>query len=74
MKTRNFVMRLASRIPGIPSDLFDWWTDAREIAIQARDQRLEDEARITTNPQDMARWITTPHGRRKRPRTKGGRG
>lgn len=70
MNIRDVLMRMASQIPGIPSDLFDWWVDAREIATTAHVQRVEDEARIKTHPQDMSRWITTPQGRRKRPRVK----
>ncbi len=71
MNIRDVLMRIASQIPGIPSDLFDWWVDARQIAATANIQRVEDEARITTHPQDMARWITKPQGRRKRPGAKG---
>ncbi len=71
MNARDLVMRVASHIPGIPSDLFDWWTHSRQIATNARDQRIEDEARITTDPHDMARWIQEPVGRRPRPQMKG---
>lgn len=73
MSIRDVIMRIASQVPGVPSDLFDWWVDAREIATTAHVQRMEDEAKITTHPQDMTRWITPPNGRRKRPRSRGDR-
>lgn len=72
MKARNLLMRIAARLPGIPSDLFEWWTEARVIASEAQRQRIEDEARIHTDPRDMSRWITTPSGRRRRPHWNGG--
>lgn len=71
MIVRDLLMRWASRIPGIPSDMFDWWKDTQTIATEAQRQRIEDEAGMT-NPQDMSRWITTPNGRRKRPHWNGG--
>ena len=61
------LLRLASRIPGVASDLADWYEEAGRVADEARRQRLEDEARDERDKQDMARWLREPDRRRPRP-------
>lgn len=66
---KRLILRALSRVHLFDLDFFD---EMVEDAKTARQRRIEDEARITTDPRDMARWITTPQGRRTRPYQKGG--
>lgn len=61
------LMRLAAKVPGVPGDIAGWYDEMRIISAEAARQRAEDEARITTDPQDMALWIHEPKGRRPKP-------
>ena len=68
MKARDLLVRAVSWLPGVTSDLVELYETARDDAELARLQRIEDEARITTDPHDMSRWVREPEGRRERPR------
>lgn len=65
------LVRLASRVPGIPGELADWYDEMHEIAEQARRQRIEDEGRDERDKHDMARWLREPDQRRPAPRNGG---
>lgn len=43
----------------------DWLAEAREIAEDARRQRLEDERNAASDPHDMARWFKEPRDYRR---------
>lgn len=62
------VLHLVSRLPGLPSDLGDWYEEMHEIAEAAQRQRIEDEARDARDKADMARWLREPDQRRPAPR------
>ena len=62
------LLRLAARVPGVAGDISDWYDEMRAIAATAAVQRAEDEARITTDPQDMGRWLKEPEQRRPAPK------
>jgi Sec-independent protein translocase protein TatA len=64
------LLRAVSRLPGIASDLADWYTEMRQIAEHARRQRIEDEGRDPRDRHDLARWVREPD--RRRPRPQGG--
>jgi hypothetical protein len=68
------VVRLVSRVPGVASDLADWYDEMHRIAEDAQRQRIEDEARDVRDKQDMARWLREPDRRRPAPHRERGRG
>lgn len=65
------IVQLVSHLPGLPADLADWYDEMRDIAEQARQQRIEDEGRDPRDRHDMARWLQEPD--RRRPKPEGGR-
>ena len=66
----HWLIRVVSRLPGIPSDLADWYDEMHDVAEAARRQRIEDEARDERDMRDMARWLREPDRRRPAPRRK----
>jgi Sec-independent protein translocase protein TatA len=66
--TARTLIRLASRLPGVASDLADWYEEAQRIAEEARRQRIEDESRDERDRHDMARWLREPDRRRPAPK------
>lgn len=64
----HWLIRLASRLPGIPAELADWYDEMREVSEAARRQRIEDESKDERDKHDMARWLQEPDRRRPRPK------
>lgn len=58
---------LAARLPGVASDLAEWYDEMRDISHAAALQRAEDEANDPCDKQDMTRWLKEPDRRRPRP-------
>ncbi len=65
---KRAILRLLTSLRLFDLDFLD---EMVEDAHMAAVRRVEDEARITTDPQDMARWLQEPVGRRPRPQRKG---
>ena len=66
------LLRLASRIPGVASDLAEWYEEAGRVAEEARRHRLEDEANDNRDRRDMSRWLQQPDRRRPAQRKRRG--
>lgn len=61
------LLRIVSRVPGVASDLADWYDEAHrkaEAARRAHDAYLRDDP---TDKRDMTRWVREPKGRRPAP-------
>ena len=67
----RFLLRAVSRLPWVASGVADWYDEMKAIADDAERQRLEDEARVTTDPHDMARWLQDPKAYRRPARRNG---
>ncbi len=65
---KRLILRVLAKVNMFDLDFFDEMVADAEAA---RQRRIEDEARITTDPHDMARWLQEPVGRRPRPQQKG---
>lgn len=66
------LLRLAARVPGVASDLADWYDHAHRVAEQAR---AEHDAYLERDPRDRrepARWVQRPQGRQPAHREEGG--
>lgn len=62
------VVRAVSRIPGVASDLADWYDEMHEIAEAAQRQRVIDEGADPRDKRDPARWVQRPDQRRPAPK------
>lgn len=62
------LLRIAARVPGVASDLADWYEHAHRIAETARSEHDDYLAHDPQDTREPARWVQTPRGRRPAPK------